>query len=140
MRTIVLTRLESSDQGTFGVLTEGSSFICQTGELPWRLNKPEISCIPDRIYIVEWQPSKRFGAAYKLKDVQDRTDIQIHAGNFVGDEALGFKSESNGCILLGMSIQDGPQKRLFNSRIALHKLENMLMQKPFILAITNPLV
>ena len=54
----LIERYESGDMGTFGALfAEG--FTCYTGELPWRDNKPEISCIPVGLYKVIWAMSPR---------------------------------------------------------------------------------
>lgn len=91
--------------------------MCFTGELPWNDNKPDISCIPVGIYQCKVVESEKFGVVYSIQEVPGRTDILIHAGNFAGVKTKGYKSDIEGCILLGRAIGDiSGQKALKNSK------------------------
>ena len=97
---VILARTESHDQGTFGKLyTNG--FSCFTVELPWRENQPNYSCVPTGEYEVELRHSPRFGYTYWVKNVQGRSYILFHVGNWAGDSKKGLRTNSNGCILPG---------------------------------------
>ena len=133
-----LTRLDSSDQGTFGQLTFGS-FSCYTGELPWRDNAPLISCVPTGNYTVVWTPSPRFRKyTYRLLNVEGRSGVLIHSSNLMGDLALGFRAQLLGCISFGerLGVMDG-QKALLVSRPAVRNFEQLMKQQTFILEIRN---
>jgi len=103
MRTGTLTRIETGDEGTFGDLVLDSGWGCVTGELPWRNNLPGISCIPTGTYTAIPYNSQRHGPCYLLQNVPQRTDVEIHAANWMGDKSLGYKCELLGCIALGKS-------------------------------------
>jgi hypothetical protein len=95
---VTLLRLEQSQEGTVGVLLVNSKIICTTLELPWRNNKPYISCIPDGVYKCMRINSEKVknvgGITYLVTNVPDRTGIIFHPGNWTTD--------SFGCILLGL--------------------------------------
>lgn len=97
---MLITRRESSDFGTFGVLTLGG-FRCFTLEPPDRSNAPEASCIPAGEYEVEPWSSASYLQALRLAHVPGRTGILIHQGNWAGDREKGMRSNSRGCILVG---------------------------------------
>jgi len=60
---IYLTRLRQSDQGTEGILTVPElGFACFTLELPWRGNRPNVSCIPPGTYPMAWRVTSRRAA------------------------------------------------------------------------------
>jgi len=101
---VYLTRHRRSDQGTEGKLSVPElGFASVTLELPWRDNKPCISCIPPGTYPLVWRVSKKW-KAYHIKDVPDRSWILTHPGNFAGDAAKGYKTNVQGCILQGRYI------------------------------------
>ena len=98
---VVVRRLETGDQGTFGVLTAGA-FVCRMIELPWRENRNSVSCIPPGEYGLFPRWSKWRGyLVYQLDGVPDRVAVQIHVGNVAGDKSLGWLSHSEGCLLVG---------------------------------------
>ena len=99
-RIVNLCRMKRSDQGTRGMIFAGS-FNCHTIELPWRNNTRSISCIPAGEYKVELRQSPKYGQIYHVKEVPNRSYILIHAGNFAGDTKMGYRTNVNGCILLG---------------------------------------
>lgn len=135
---VVLMREASTDDGTFGKLTlpDGTSF--ETLELPWRENKPMVSCIPDGSYVCQSKTNQKFGDVYELKDVPGRAGILIHAGNAAGDESRGRRSDVRGCILLGKSrSSEGRQKTIAQSREAVREFNDKLAGRSFVLVIRN---
>lgn len=130
-----LFRLDRSPQGTFGKLVLPGGVSLFTGELPWRDNKPQVSCIPVGLYRVVWGFSPHLKHnAYLVQDVARRFGIRMHAANFVGDTLLGYLAQVNGCIALGekLGTMEG-QKALLVSAPAVTKLETVMGRKPFLL-------
>ncbi len=116
-----IIRTATGDEGTFGHLVL-DGFHCYTLEPPWRDNALRISCIPWGCYRCTMVRSSRFGEVYKLRDVRGRTDILFHAGNVAGDESLGFKTNTEGCILLAeQSGFLGTQHGILGSRKAIQE-------------------
>lgn len=143
METVTIKRLRSGDQGTEGELVAGA-FTCKTMELPWRDNQHGVSCIPAGVYKAEWRWSpKRQRNIYYIQEVPGRDVIQIHSGNFAGDESLGFQSDVEGCILLGARFAEGvnakglPQRAVLESRKTLAAFEAHMKQGPFALEIVD---
>ena len=102
MKEAWLSRTVSSDQGTFSHFYSGDRHW-HTGELPWLDNLPNISCIQPGTHLCTYREDGSNGPCYELQDVPGRTVIQIHIGNFVGDESKGFKSDVRGCIVPGIA-------------------------------------
>lgn len=103
MKTILLTRTYEDDYQTTGKIEiydpfEGLIFTCKTLELPWRGNQKDISRIPDNSYLATKHISPKFGECILVNDVEGRTWILIHKGNFHRDIL--------GCILVGESFYD----------------------------------
>ena len=130
-----LYRLWGSDQGTQGVLTF-PGFKCYTMEPPWRDNQTSISCIPEATYDVEVKYSQKYKNVYWVKNVDGRHYILLHSGNYGGDKSLGYRTHTEGCILLGKTrgILAG-QQAILNSRIMVRKFNNLLRFEPFTLTI-----
>lgn len=135
MNTVLLRRETSTDEGTFGrVISDDSIWI--SGELPWRDNLPGKSCIPRGIYTVTWRNSLKHGMCYHVENVPERTDIEIHPANYVGDKEKKFISQLLGCIALGHSVKDlNGQKAVIDSRKAVTEFEQYLAYKSFELII-----
>uniref|UniRef100_A0A6M3L0K4 DUF5675 domain-containing protein n=1 Tax=viral metagenome TaxID=1070528 RepID=A0A6M3L0K4_9ZZZZ len=136
MEEVILTRLETSDQGTFGIINGPDGFICHVGEPPWRDNETNISCIPEGKYIVKIVRSNKFGTTYWVTNVQKRTGILQHSGNFCGDRSLGFKSHTYGCQLFGKfrgKIEG--QEAVLASRIALEKFKRLMNYQDYTLIV-----
>ncbi len=134
----ILTRLDRSDQGTFGRVV-GPGIVLLTGELPWRENRPSISCIPEGTYRVVWTWSPRFRRfMYLVAGVVARSGIRKHPANLMGDAALGYRSQLNGCIALGERLGwlDG-QKAVLLSAPAVRRFEEAMQRKPFTLEIRH---
>jgi hypothetical protein len=137
MQVVNLYRMMRSDQGTRGILVAGS-YWCHTIELPWRDNQRNISCIPAGSYEVGIRLSPKYGEIYHIMKVPDRTFILAHSGNWAGDINKGFKTHTNGCILLGAKqglLQN--QWAVLNSRITIRKFMEVMNKEPFRLVINE---
>lgn len=137
-QTLTLTRGPSTDHGTRGLLiVDGQMF--HAFELPWKSNKANVSCIPTGSYNCIWHHSPRFGWVYKVLNVPNRTNILIHVGNWAGNEAKGFKSNTEGCILLGSKkgTDTYGQKTVWSSGAALKRFYSIMKKKPFKLVIKD---
>jgi hypothetical protein len=135
---ITLLRLSSNDQGTRGVLILPDGVFCNTFELPWRDNKPKVSCIPCGAYPVIEVQSPRFGKIYGVEKVPRRSVIRIHSGNLAGDTLKGLKSHVEGCILLGKRWGNiNGQLAIMNSRPTLRLFMEKMDMEPFTLSIQD---
>lgn len=140
MKTAVLTRTESSDEGTFGIMTFGGNTVF-TVELPWRDNAKRVSCIPEAIYVCRMVRSPKFGNIYGVMDVVDRANVLIHSANLAGDESLGYTTQLRGCIAPCLRLgklrnkAGNLQKAGLVSRPALSKLMEWASGEPFKLEI-----
>lgn len=84
------------DDCTLGRLFFGD-FKCFTLELPWLNNQPNISCIPAGTYKAKKHISPSLGQVIHILDVEGRTWIYIHKGNFT--------RQIKGCVLVGDGIK-----------------------------------
>lgn len=141
----VITRGPSTDPGTFGTfrisLTD-TFWECHSLELPWKDNRTKLSCIPKGVYQCALVQSPKFGTVYGVQssgggDVEGRSAILIHAGNYGGDIEKGLRSDIEGCILLGLGkgVLSG-QPAITSSRDAVNKLMSLTGGRPFELTIT----
>lgn len=147
MKTVRIKRKESSDHGTFGVLTTDDGFTCLTGELPDRNNQNSISCIPKGTYRVKWGLSPSHGPCYHVQGVNGRTHILIHSANVMGDTQKGFAAQVLGCIALGKTCETfkpgtiptlkmtQPQKGITQSKAMVAEFVKRLGQQEFQLII-----
>lgn len=133
----LLQREPSTSQGTFGYLSL-NGFKCRTSELPDRENKTQISCIQAGSYFCKWLRSPKFGWCYHVTKVPGRGNILFHAGNYVGDVALGYLSHSYGCILPCASVGKlGGQRAGLVSKPTVTKLASIMQGQDFILEVKN---
>lgn len=136
LERITLFRYETGDQGTFGIFRGPSPVRFHSIELPWRGNENNISCIPNGLYRCFVRHSNKYGLAYEVENVPGRSAILIHLGNWAGDASLGYRTNSYGCILLGLSrgVAYG-QKAILNSRAAILEFMTHMDNVPFALNI-----
>lgn len=113
----VLERIAYMPQGTLGKLTIGDQ-VFWTAERAWRNNQKEVSCIPNGRYTCKAYTSKRFGQTFEVTDVENRTYILFHVGNFP-------EKDSHGCILLGERLMDN-QPAVSSSKIAVERFRETL--------------
>lgn len=128
---VLLQRIESTNEGTFGRLTF-HNYMCFTGELPWRGNQSNISCIPFGVYLCDWTYSPKLKRKAFLINDHTRLGIRIHSANLMGDDTLGWKRQLNGCIALGQKLGkiDG-QKALLLSKPAIREFEVLMNGQSF---------
>ena len=100
-------------KGTNGDLLLNGEKICSTIELPWKQNKPQVSCIPEGEYELRKRYTSRFGRHFILMNVPNRSYILLHAAN----DAL---KEIKGCIA-PVSLLTGEGKGIL-ARLALSKV------------------
>lgn len=96
MKSLIIRRIQTGENGTFGALIFESIPFAVTLEREWLDNKSNISCIPSGEYMCERVDSPRFGDTFEVKDVKNRSHILFHKGNLDDD--------SYGCILIGESF------------------------------------
>ena len=133
----ILTRLESTDEGTFGQFVAGRLGLF-SGELPDRGNAPSISRIdPPGVYTAGFTWSPRFARClYLIGPVPGRSGIRMHPANLMGDASKGFRSQLNGCIALGERLGwMDRQKCLLLSAPAVRRVEAYFGGRPFTLEI-----
>lgn len=145
MKTVSLVRKSTGDDGTFGkAFTDERGYY--TAELPWRDNRPGISCIPAGEYTCKWIFSPHHNRKlYHVQNVPGRTDVEIHRGNFAADtEKINpynnehFRSDVEGCILLGLSAEKiMGQMMLLQSSRAIDMFEKEMEQADFLLKISE---
>jgi hypothetical protein len=132
----VIERFDRGDEGTFGRMwARGLSLF--SGELSWRDNQPSVSCLPPGFFRAVWTWSPRFKRMmYLLLDTEPRAGIRKHAANMMGDAAMGYRCQLNGCIALGEKLGwlEG-QKALLLSAPAVRRFEGHMGHAPFVLEI-----
>ena len=89
MKKFTLARSYLQDK-TIGWLT-GDGLKLTSLERAWLNNEPNISCIPEGVYIVKRDTEGKH-RWYAVQDVEGRSNIEMHVGNNIIDSA--------GCILL----------------------------------------
>jgi hypothetical protein len=94
--------------GTF-TLYDGKKvlMVCNSIELAWKENRPQISCIPAGNYKVVYRESPKYPRHYHILDVPNRSFILIHPANFAGsNNPKTGKPDLLGCIGLGNGFGD----------------------------------
>ena len=103
MKSAKLFRLHDNGRQTVGIFIAYESghpiHVFMSIERAWVQNQRLISCIPNGLYYCKFRTIGQYAnSAYEVTNVQNRTAILIHAGNFVAHTA--------GCILLGEKFSD----------------------------------
>lgn len=122
---VELIRLETSQEGTFGVLRIQKQIFCNTLEPPDRQNAPDISSIPAGAYVCHRVESDHFGETFEVIDVFGRSLIRFHPGNWV--------YQTEGCILLGESTgklrgRKGESRAILNSGSTFRAFMDLMFQ------------
>ena len=141
MNVAKLQRVETTAQGTVGVLLAGSLQL-YVMEPPWRDNCANRSCIPAGRYEVVLHLSPRFGRCLAVAEVPSRTHILVHAGNIGGDVDAGYHTHTLGCLLPGLrrgriSVKGRMQRAVLASRTAVRHLMTWAGERPFELEIAH---
>lgn len=93
-KVIYLLRVtRDNPNGTFGIFKYQEIPFAVSYELPWLLNKRNVSCIPEGDYLCTQHIRPDGKVVYDVNDVPDRTLIEIHIGN--------NKRDVKGCICPG---------------------------------------
>lgn len=130
-------RTQTSDMGTRGTLyIPRVGFTCKMLELPWRDNRPNLSCIPAGEYECRFVHSPKYGPIYQIMNVPGRTHVLMHWGNVAGDKLLNYRTHSAGCQLLGRyhGVHQG-QWFLSHSRTTVREFHHVTKGVPLILNI-----
>ena len=98
MKTMIIRRIVTGSQGTFGAMVFENIPFALTLEREWDDNRPSVngvpgSCIPAGEYICKRVNSPRFGDTFEVTNVENRSHILFHKGN--------LEDDSHGCILVG---------------------------------------
>ena len=113
---IILERYKSGNLSTNSKLdvVNGvvSIYSCFALELPWKENKPQISCVPAATYPISIYQSPTKGEVLLLHDVPGRSYIEIHVAN--------KPSELLGCIAPGTEF--AAEDFISNSRKAFNEI------------------
>lgn len=130
-RKVILKRFKESSQGVLGhLITMG--FEAHTIELPWKDNKPKVSCIPVGKYKCIYRYSTKYKGHYHVTGVPNRSWILTHNGTFAGDVEEGFKTHSEGCIIIGKYHgKVDSQDAVLLSRVTLRKFVEVMGKKLF---------
>ena len=122
MKTVKIIRTHTSPEGTFGELYIDGKFFCVTGELPkdsdndGNINERNYECIPTGKYLVHprggEQSSKFKYDHYIVSNVPNRSYILLHRGNYCGSVKDGYKTDVEGCILLGKDFARDNKQRI----------------------------
>ena len=138
MREVALRRIHQGDQGTLSLVAIDGDHFSFAMEPPWRDNAVGLSCIPVGRYRCTWHQSPRYGGVYLVNDVPGRSYILFHAGNLGGDVVAGFKTHTQGCILLGKHVGHlGGQLAVLVSRPIVNAFFQRLAQAPFDLVVSH---
>ncbi len=130
MRFIELVRMETSEEGTFGIMKIDKKIFCITLEPPNKQNLSNISSIPTGQYIIKPYSSAKFPEVYQVIDVPERTNVLFHKGNTVGHTA--------GCIILGQTVGKLKGDRaILNSGATFGRFKDLLKGNTHHLTITE---
>lgn len=100
-----------------------------TLELPWKYNLHNESCIKEGTYTIKPYSSIKYPTAFILLDVEGRSQILIHSGNFSNSIS---KTDTKGCILIGKGyghLDDDNSLEILNSKISLMKLNYLIRDR-----------
>ena len=107
-KIITLKRVCHTPYGTFSIVEDEGVPFQLAGELPWKDNRPNVSCVPEGEYPLKRFYSMRFKMwTYKLMDVAGRSDCEFHPANTFCDDPETEKNEKqvDGCIANGRRFE-----------------------------------
>lgn len=134
MITATLDRLQDNETQTLSRLyfytTLNLIFQCVCLEPAWEDNQKFISCIPKGIYRVVPRYSTKYGWHWEVLDVDGRSLILIHWGN--------FRKDTEGCICVGkkfFDIDKDGNKDVTSSKATMKAMRRVVGRKEFLLKI-----
>ncbi len=86
------------DEATLGRIFFNDVELCQSIELPWQHNAPNISCIPEGEYTLQHRYTEKYGNHLLVENVPGRKWILFHPANHA-------KNELSGCIAPVMELR-----------------------------------
>jgi len=120
-KSLIIKRYYEDNKQTLGKMyvCSGLEFekIIDTLELPYKNNENQLSCIPKGIYEVVKRHSEKYKNHFHVLDVENRSMILIHNGNYY--------TNTLGCILVGSGLSDinkDGHKDVLNSTSTLEEL------------------
>lgn len=128
MRTVTITRYESSPDGVLGKVVTDSGLQLYSLEREWKNNEQDVSCIPSGVYKCSIVDSPHHGKVYGVHEVPNRTNVLIHSANWI--------RQLQGCLALGNAtgVVLGING-IMGSRDAVARFMADLDNEPFILTI-----
>lgn len=124
MKTIEIRRIATGPDGTPGVIKYKNWPFIISLEPEWKDNRPaspgvQGSCIPAGTYICKRVDSPKYGDTFEITDVQNRTHVLFHWGN--------FEDNSEACILTGEKFEpvDG-RRAIQESKTAFKQLMKLM--------------
>ncbi len=125
MTSLMIMRSAEIGGATLGKLKVSNGLELITIERAWLNNQPFVSCIPDGHYQLEWDTTGRIRNVPRLRNVPERSQINIHAANLA--------SELHGCIAVGMVLGGNMvEPRVERSKEAMGLLMESLGLKKYI--------
>jgi hypothetical protein len=129
---VILSRMYGKDE-TKGLLMVIDSTVVEyffkTLEPPNNGNIPFMSCINEGTYwMIKYHSPTKNEWVFLILDVPGREGVEMHVGNF----AVGKKTDTDGCILPGMSFVDlngDGTLDVADSKKAMDKLMSILPNK-----------
>lgn len=102
MKNIVTIERTYLPECTLSRITTPSGSVYAGIENPWLDNRPNVSCIPEGMYIATLEPSNltkrltggEYDDAWRLHNVVGRSAIIVHVGNTAAD--------TEGCLIIGL--------------------------------------
>ena len=123
--------LPDRTMGEMTIFADGSEALrVYTLERAWLDNKKSTSCIPEGVYKVIPNNTKKHPDSFRLPDVEGRTGILIHSGNYY--------YHSLGCILIGLKridLDSDDKPDISSSKDAMRKLFELIGRNNFELTI-----
>ena len=99
---LYITRLKDDSNHTISECSLHSDrltlFRFSALELSYKNNERNISCIPHGKYKGRVRVSKKYGRNIHILNVDDRSFILVHSGN--------YKTQTKGCVLVGSGFKD----------------------------------
>lgn len=96
MDALSIMRASTDDDGTYGVMLDGTKPFLVTLEESWKGNANNISCIPAGFYRCKRVHKPIHGECFQIMDVPGRSDVLIHWGN--------TEIDTEGCVITGESF------------------------------------
>lgn len=156
MRNATMRLLLSDEQGSVSEFRSDSELTWMIQELPDRQNARNRSRINPGEYVLDWRESPSHGWCYrvmreidgKIVEVEGHDHVLMHIGNLAGDVEMGYASDSEACLLPGMTeavfaagakvghhVLTKPQRGVTGSGTALHAIEEEFRRERFKLTI-----